>query len=228
MSNQTTKLNPTNSIDPYEKLYLVRKDDGTITRLQKIYHEVPSAVSDPDLPVLSRDISLDQSKTTWLRQFLPRKALDPSPPFSKLPLIVNFHGGGFAVLGAASTIFNTYCLNLAAGLPAVVVSVEYRLAPEHRLPAAFDDAAMRCDALRCIGTAGDDWLRSYADLSNCFLMGDSAGGNIANQVRLRSAAEVECLRPVRIRGLILQQPFFGGVQKSGSELRLVNDHMAPL
>ena len=71
-------------------------------------------------------------------------------------------------------------------------------------------------------------MTSYADLSNCFLVGDSAGGNIAYQVRLRSAAEVECLRPVRIRGLILQQPFFGGFQRSGSELRLVNDHMTPL
>ncbi|EXC20857.1 Carboxylesterase 1 [Morus notabilis] len=55
-------------------------------------------------------------------------------------------------------------------------------------------------------------------------MGDSAGGNIAYQVGL---AEVESLLPFTIRG-ILQQPFFGGVQRSGSELRLVNDSIVPL
>lgn len=225
MSNQTAHdEQPNPIIDPYQKLNIVLNNDGTITRLLK-FPDTPAS-SDPNLAplALSKDIPLNQSKSTCLRLFLPRKVLDPPPP-SKLPLVVFFHGGGFILLSAASTVFHDFCANLAAELPAVVVSVEYRLAPEHRLPAAYDDAV---EALHWIGTAGDDWLKSYADLSNCFLMGDSAGGNMAYQVGLRSAAEVERLRPVRIRGLILQQPFFGGVQRSRSELRLANDSVFPL
>ncbi|KAL4604290.1 hypothetical protein ACB092_10G182600 [Castanea dentata] len=59
-------------------------------------------------------------------------------------------------------------------------------------------------------------------------MGMSAGGNIAYQAGLRVAAEADHLRPLNIRGLILQQPFFGGTQRSESELRLVNDPTSPL
>ena len=53
-----------------------------------------------------------------------------------LPVVVYFHGGGF-VIGDIAT-HDTTCQRLAAGVPALVVSVDYRLAPEHRFPAAVD------------------------------------------------------------------------------------------
>lgn len=58
-------------------------------------------------------------------------------------------------------------------------------------------------------------------------MGISAGGNIAYQVGLRAADAVDDVSPIKIRGLILQQPFFGGVERTGSELRLMNDPRLP-
>ena len=57
-----------------------------------------------------------------------------------LPVVVYFHGGGFVIGDIAS--HDTICQRLADGVPALVVSVDHRLAPEHRLPAAVDD----CDA----------------------------------------------------------------------------------
>ncbi|PNX56997.1 carboxylesterase 1-like protein, partial [Trifolium pratense] len=57
-----------------------------------------------------------------------------------------------------------------------VVSVEYRLAPEHRLPAAFDDAM---EALFWIRNVDDDWVTRYVDYSKCYIMGNSAGATIA-------------------------------------------------
>ncbi|PON88064.1 Alpha/beta hydrolase fold [Trema orientale] len=221
MSDQT--------IDPYQRLQIVRNDDGTITRLLKL-PDTPAS-PDPTLPnspdVLSKDVHLDQSKSTWVRIYLPRHALDNSSTSSssKLPLVVNFHGGGFITFSASSSLVHDFALNSAAQLSAVVVSVEYRLAPEHRLPAAYEDAM---DALHCIRSAEDDWLRRYADLSQCFLMGGIAGANIAYHAGLRAAAEAQSLEPIKIRGLILHQPFFGGAQRSGSELRLVNDPVLPL
>ncbi|KAI9072153.1 hypothetical protein K1719_045885 [Acacia pycnantha] len=114
---------------------------------------------------------------------------------------------------------------MAHDLGAVIVSLNYRLAPKHRLPAAYDDAV---EALHWIKTRADGWLSQYADYSECYLMGSSAGGNMAYYVGLRVADQVKQLEPLKIRGLIPVQPFFGGVQRTGSELRLINDTELPL
>lgn len=58
-------------------------------------------------------------------------------------------------------------------------------------------------------------------------MGISSGGNIAYHVGARAAGAVDDLSPLKIRGLILQQPFFGGVERTGSEVRLMNDPGLP-
>jgi acetyl esterase/lipase len=221
MSGDQT-ASPNLGMDPYQRLQIVLNPDGTITRLLEIPETPPT--SDPSLriPVLSKDIPINQSNNTWVRLFLPSEALDNSP--TKLPLVVYYHGGGFIICSPASSAFHDFCVNMAIELRVIIASVEYRLAPEHRLPAAYDDAV---EALHWIRTAQDDWLRKYADFSSCFLMGSSAGGNIAYHAGLRAADEVGHLEPLKIRGLILQQPFFGGIQRTGSELRLVNDPALP-
>ncbi|KAI5444698.1 hypothetical protein KIW84_013102 [Lathyrus oleraceus] len=123
-------------------------------------------------------------------------------------------------LNAASTIFHDFCFNMAKNLVAVVVSVEYRLAPEHRLPAAYEDAV---EALHWIKTnQSDDWLKNHVDYSNVFLMGSSAGGNIAYNAGLR-VAMVEDELSKMIKGLILVQPFFSGTHRTRSEIKLAND-----
>jgi len=88
-----------------------------------------------------------------------------------LPLLVYFHGGGF-VVGNLDTHDNL-CRSLARQTEAVVVSVAYRLAPEHPFPAAPLD----CYQATC-------WLVKHAaelgvDGSRLALAGDSAGGNMA-------------------------------------------------
>lgn len=59
-------------------------------------------------------------------------------------------------------------------------------------------------------------------------MGESAGGNIAYNAGLRAAAEVDQIKPLNIKGMILIQPFFGGTKRSPSELRLAEDGTLPL
>ncbi|KAK2994272.1 hypothetical protein RJ640_022925 [Escallonia rubra] len=167
---------------------------------------------------------INQSNNTWLRIFLPRETHD-SPSAAKLPLVVYYHGGGFVLYSAASFMFHDFCTIAAVQIPAVIVSVEYRLAPEHRLPAAYDDCL---DALHWINSSNEEWLTKYADFSSCFLMGTSAGGNIAYHVSLRAAACVEDLTQLKIRGLILHHPYFGGSSRTQSETRLADNKTLPL
>jgi acetyl esterase/lipase len=89
-----------------------------------------------------------------------------------LPLIVNFHGGGF-VFGDLR-ISDWICSSAAVTVGAIVVSVDYRLAPVHRFPAAVDDCY-----------AALEWAaRNAAELgagsaARIGVMGESAGGNLA-------------------------------------------------
>ncbi|KAK6936377.1 Alpha/beta hydrolase fold-3 [Dillenia turbinata] len=206
----------------YDFLDHVENLDGSITRLRTL----PATPAAPDHPVVpSKDYILNPTKKTWLRVYLPRQALDSSFSSSsrKLPLIVYFHGGGYVICSAETSLFHEFCLSMAAQVGAVVVSVEYRLAPEHRLPAAYEDAV---DALHWIKNSDDDWLKTYSDVTNCFLMGTSAGGNLAYFAGLW-AIDAD-LGHLKIRGLILHHIFVGGTQRTESEKKLENDAVLPL
>ncbi len=85
--------------------------------------------------------------------------------------VVFFHGGGW-VLGSLDG-HDGICRDLAAGSGATVVSVDYRLAPEHQFPAAFDDAVAVSTAV--VTTGADLGI----DGSRVAIAGDSAGGNLA-------------------------------------------------
>ncbi|XP_050221378.1 probable carboxylesterase 120 [Mercurialis annua] len=218
------------TIDPYKFLQITVNRDGTITRDPNRYpNSLPSADLKSPNVVLSQDIPINQQKNTWVRLFLPRLATPPSPDSStygyKLPLIVYFHGGGFINCSAGSTVFHDFCSKMALEVSAVVVSVDYRLSPEHRLPAAYDDAV---EVIHWIRNTQIDWLRTHADYDRFFIMGSSAGANIAYQAGLRVSEEIDHnLDGLKIRGLILHHPFIGGVQRKQSEVRLVNDSHLP-
>jgi acetyl esterase len=94
----------------------------------------------------------------------------------QLPGLVYFHGGGW-VRGCLQTV-DVLCRGLANGAGCVVVSVEYRMAPEYRFPAAIDDslAATRWTAANAV--------RLGIDPDRLAVAGDSAGGNIAAVVAL--------------------------------------------
>jgi acetyl esterase len=94
----------------------------------------------------------------------------PSPA-ERLPVLVWFHGGGWVLGGLDS--HDNHCRQMSEALDAVVVSVDYRLAPEAPFPAAVDD---------CV--AAWEWVTAHAaevhgDERRIALGGDSAGGNLA-------------------------------------------------
>ncbi|WP_053239739.1 alpha/beta hydrolase [Pleomorphomonas koreensis] len=101
----------------------------------------------------------------------------PSGDGGALPAILYIHGGGW-VLCSLDTHDNV-CRNLAAAVGAVVVSIDYRMAPEHRFPTASDDCLA---AVRWIGGQAADL---GIDPARLIIGGDSAGGNLAAVTALR-------------------------------------------
>lgn len=91
-----------------------------------------------------------------------------SGPF---PVLLFFHGGGF-VVGALDE-FDPLCSQLSAGAECVVVSVGYRLAPEHKHPAQVEDAESALDWI--VNNAAE----INSDSSRIAVAGDSAGGNLS-------------------------------------------------
>jgi acetyl esterase/lipase len=95
-----------------------------------------------------------------------------------LPVVIWFHGGGW-VVGTLDS-HDPVCRALANRTPCVVVSVDYRLAPEWPFPAALDDAWAATQWV------ADEALKLGADASRIVVAGDSAGGNLAAAVALRA------------------------------------------
>jgi acetyl esterase len=99
----------------------------------------------------------------------------------RLPILVYYHGGGWT-LGSIAT-YDSLCRGLARGSGALVVSVDYRLAPEHPFPAALEDAHL---ALWWVARNAE---LLGADMRRLGVAGDSAGGNLATVAALRARNE---------------------------------------
>lgn len=121
-----------------------------------------------------------------------------------LPIVVYYHGGGFVL--ASNDVYDATPRALANGAQAVVVSVEYRKAPEHRFPTAHDDAyaAYRWVMKNAASLGGDPERVAVA--------GESAGGNLAANVAI-AARERKEPQPVHV---LLVYPLASSAMSSDS------------
>lgn len=127
-------------------------------RLQPVTDPEPCVVEDRTVPGPAGDIPI--------RIYWPTRR-----PDGELPVVVFAHGGGFVFCDLDS--HDGLCRSMTNGLGAVVVSVDYRLAPEARWPAAADD--MYAATAWVSGNAEE----LGADRDRLVVAGDSAGGNLA-------------------------------------------------
>lgn len=114
-------------------------------------------------------------------------------PGISLPIILYFHGGGF-VLGGIEA-YDHFCRKLSKLTQCAVVSVDYRLAPEFKFPAAHNDALVSLDWVLSNG------LALGLDTTSLFLAGDSSGGNLAASLAFQARE-----RKIPIRGQVLIYP----------------------
>ncbi|XP_008800776.3 probable carboxylesterase 17 [Phoenix dactylifera] len=183
-------------------------EDGHVERLPAM-PDVPCTWT-PEPDVASRDISFNHPTGLWARFYVPDRR-------GQLPLLVYFHGGGFCVGSAAWRCYHEFLARLSSQASCLIMSVSYRLAPENRLPAAYEDGLaaikwVRQHATYCIDELS--WWQTKCSFSQMFLGGDSAGGAIAHDAAARLGLAGA---PAWLKGVILIQPFFGGEARTSSE-----------
>ncbi|KAJ4790396.1 alpha/beta-Hydrolases superfamily protein [Rhynchospora pubera] len=168
--------------------HAIRSDDTVNRRLYSYFQVLVPADSKPKFGVSSADAIIDSTRNLFVRIFIPSDSSNGENT-KNLPLVVYFHGGGFFFGSPDLATYDDWCRRLCSGLHAVIVSVNYRLSPEHRCPAPYDDGV---DVLRFVDSGGlgsIDILSGFdVDLGSCFLAGCTAGGNIVNHVARRWAA----------------------------------------
>lgn len=195
-------------LSPLIKVYT----DGTVERLWKT-PDVPPSPEDPTTGVSSKDIAI--SPLISARIYLPKL----THPTQKLPILVYYRGGYFCIGSTFSLLEYRYTNLLTAACGALVVSVDFRLAPEHPLPAAYDDS---WDALKWIcshavdGIEKEEWIANHGDFNRVFICGDSSGANIAHNMAMRAGSD-PLPGDVKIVGAIVSNPYFWGSNPIGNE-----------
>jgi acetyl esterase len=194
-SNYTFFINsPSNSmpLHPQAKVFLDIVNVSNRTPLQTLgalqareaYAERPDDLAPPWVAVDSVEDRIIQQPHTSIptRIYTPKKASTP------LPICIFYHGGGM-VIGSIEG-YDTLCRQICVQSDCIIVSVDYRLAPEHKFPAAIDDAY-----------AAFLWVRQHAedfcgDNNNIAVSGDSAGGSLAAVVSItardQNIAGIKC------------------------------------
>ncbi|KAG8368335.1 hypothetical protein BUALT_Bualt15G0034900 [Buddleja alternifolia] len=175
---------------------------GHIERYQ--VHDFVPPSPDPQTGVVSRDVTISPENHVSARIYLPKTTTTTQ----KLPLIIYIHGGGFSIQSAFSSLYHNYVNSLASQSLSVVVSIEYRLAPEHPIPACYDDcyAVMKwVDSHTRVGQGPDPWLNEHVDYRRVYVAGDSAGANLGHDMIIRANNGFG----FKFTGLILVHPFFG-------------------
>lgn len=127
------------------------------------------------------DIPREDGSTLAVEVYRPDGTEDAegAPLSGTLPAVLHFHGGGYAI-GRALPGQDKTAINLCRELPAVLVSVEYRLAPEHRYPAGVEDCYRALE-----WTAGQAAALGI-DAGRIAVTGNSAGGGLSAAVALMS------------------------------------------
>ncbi|KDP28721.1 hypothetical protein JCGZ_14492 [Jatropha curcas] len=211
--------------DPYEHINLRLNPDGTVTRLLSF----PSAKTNADPAsgdsILSKDVMVNAEKNTKVRLYLPVKCIST---MKRLPILFYFHGCSWAQFSADNPALHLERQWVAGSIPALIILVIYRLAPECRLPTQYEDAeeALLWLKKQALDPNGDKWVKDYGDFTKCFISGSGNGGNIVYNAGLR-AVDMD-LTPIKILGLIMNQPMFGGKHRTESEVRFATDQVIPL
>lgn len=184
---------------PFLRIY----KDGRIERY--ILNETVQPGLDPTTGAQSKDVVISEEPKIGARIFLPK--MNAAQP-KRLPLLVHYHGGGFCTGSAFCPITRSSLTKFVSLANIIAISIDYRLAPEHPLPIAYEDcwAGLKWVAAHAKWNGPEPWLNEYVDFGKVHLEGESSGASLAHDVAIR--ASLNPLDGVKIIGLSLVHPYF--------------------
>ncbi|KAI5656224.1 hypothetical protein M9H77_25017 [Catharanthus roseus] len=194
-------------VPPYIRVY----KDGTVERL--VATETAPPGFDPQTGVTSKDVLINP--TTGLTARLYRPNL-PATNNQRLPLVIYFHGGAFCIATAAEPKYHNIVNILVAEAKVIGISVNYRLVPEHPLPAAYEDS---WEVIKWAVAGSDEWIRDDVDFGKLFLAGDSAGANISHHMAIRIGKSNPPEIGIQLKGILMIHPYFWGEKPVGIEIK---------
>ncbi|CAH8384194.1 unnamed protein product [Eruca vesicaria subsp. sativa] len=195
---------------PFCRIY----KNGRVERLSgtEIIPPSPDATND----VVSKDVTYSPEHNLSVRLFLPHKSTcnnhhnsNNNNNNNKLPLLIYIHGGAWIIESPFSPIYHNYVAELVKSANCLAVSIQYRRAPEHPIPASYEDSwsAVQWIFSHADGSGPEEWINEYADFNRVFIGGDSAGANMSHHMAMRAGQEK--LNP-RIKGVAIVHPAFWG------------------
>ncbi len=173
------------SLDPQAQLFLDKVNELNNPPIHTLgatgAREAYAARPDFLAPAFIELFSVEDRIITYNNLSIPTRIYTPTKSEKNLPACVFYHGGGM-VIGTLDG-YDTLCRQLAFQSQCIIISIDYRLAPEHKFPAAVDDAF-----------AAYQWVCKHAptinaDPNNIAVSGDSAGGNLAAVVCLMAKTQ---------------------------------------
>lgn len=162
----------------------------------------------------SKDVVIDPDAPIRARVYLP-ETTSSGPNPKMFPILVYYHGGGFISGTISERPTHDFLNKVAAHARVLIVSVEYRLAPENPLPVPYDDS---WTAFQWAVSGSDEWVSEYGDTTHVFIAGESAGANIAHGIAMRVGDIGLGSRATKeVDGLVLVHPLFWGSERMGAE-----------
>ncbi|KAK1288341.1 putative carboxylesterase 2 [Acorus calamus] len=180
--------------------YIIIYTDFSIERLSG--EDVVDPGLDPATGVSSKDVVINPSTGLYARLYLPINPSSSSSNDQKLPLLVYYHGGAFAIESPKSPKYHNYLNSLSSKAHMAVVSVGYCLAPDNHHPIAYEDSWEALQWAVGGGNNSEPWLLDHVDPSRLFLAGDSSGANICHNLAMRDQ------RVINIEGVAIMHPYF--------------------
>lgn len=150
-------------------------------RKQPTPSDAVKAVMETKKDVVAAKVTIKEVLVDGADGSIPARVYIPEGGIKPMPVVVYYHGGGFVI--ADNNVYDATPRSLADQTKSIFISVEYRKAPEHKFPAAHDDAfAAYKWVLKNAGAFGGDPKRVA-------VAGESAGGNLALNVAIRARDE---------------------------------------
>jgi len=157
---------------PYRNLNMIRN------------RETVDAIGNFSTGVFSEDILVPSHNEKNLfipvRVFIPEGIEKQKGLGLKFPVLLYIHGGGFVFGSPFSKMYHNFCEILAERAQVIVISIDYRLAPEHPFPAAPED----CYSVLKWTLSNNNKYLGLINTKKIFLAGDSAGGNLVPNLNL--------------------------------------------